>query len=240
MIDGTVLSGSSESVSGELRDVPWGAMLSSVLVQAELEGASRWIELPVSKFSDQGTNIAGEPTATLSFEDAVPVTVLGSVSEQHLRELLHRGAAMHSAMMAGALEQALQIAVGYVLERKQFGQPLAKFQAIQHQLAVMATEVAASTRSVDQMQMTEGVPSDLDVAIAKARVGEAVGLSTDTAHQVMGAMGYTREHHLNYLTRRLWLWRDQFGHETFWQSEIGKHFLSANQADLWTQITDLS
>ena len=50
-------------------------------------------------------------------------------------------------MMAGALEQALQIAVGYVLERKQFGQPLAKFQAIQHQLAVMATEVAASTRS---------------------------------------------------------------------------------------------
>ena len=93
---------------------------------------------------------------------------------------------------------------------------------------------------VDQMQMTEGVPSDLDVAIAKARVGEAVGLSTDTAHQVMGAMGYTREHHLNYLTRRLWLWRDQFGHETFWQSEIGKHFLSANQADLWTQITDLS
>ena len=102
-----------------------------------------------------------------------------------------------------------------MLERKQFGQPLAKFQAIQHQLAVMATEVAASTRSVDQMQMTEDAPSDLDVAIAKARVGEAVGVSTDTAHQVMGAMGYTREHHLNYLTRRLWLWRDQFGHETF-------------------------
>ena len=87
-----------------------------------------------------------------------------------------------------------------MLERKQFGQPLAKFQAIQHQLAVMATEVAASTRSVDQMQMTEDAPSDLDVAIAKARVGEAVGVSTDTAHQVMGAMGYTREHHLNYLT----------------------------------------
>ncbi len=240
VIDGAVLSGSSESISGELRDVPWGAMLSSVLVRAELEGASCWIELSVSKSSDQGTNIAGEPTATLSFDGAAPMAVLGSVSEQHLRELLHRGAAMHSAMMAGALEQALQIAVGYVLERKQFGQPLAKFQAIQHQLAVMATEVAASTRSVDQMQMTEDAPSDLDVAIAKARVGEAVGASTDTAHQVMGAMGYTREHHLNYLTRRLWLWRDQFGHESFWQSEIGKHFLSANQADLWTQITDLS
>ena len=89
-----------------------GAMLSSVLVRAELEGASCWIELSVSKSSDQGTNIAGEPTATLSFDGAAPMAVLGSVSEQHLRELLHRGAAMHSAMMAGALEQALQIAVG--------------------------------------------------------------------------------------------------------------------------------
>ena len=240
VIDGAVLSGSGKSVSGELQDVPWGAMLSSVLVQAEFEAGSCWIELAVSKSSDHGTNIAGEPTATLSFDSSAPMAVLGSVSEQHLREILHRGAAMHSAKMAGALEQALQIAVGYVLERKQFGQPLAKFQAIQHQLAVMATEVAASVRSVDQMQMTEDAPSDLDVAIAKARVGEAVCVSTDTAHQVLGAMGYTREHHLNYLTRRLWLWRDQFGHETFWHSEIGRHFLSANQADLWTQITDLS
>jgi len=53
-------------------------------------------------------------------------------------------------------------------------------------------------------------------------------------------LGDTREHHLNYLTRRLWVWRDRFGYETEWQQRIGEYFLSANQADLWMQITELS
>ena len=240
VVDTERLTGRDGTFSGSLNNIPWGPFLERVLVAADTSSGIVWVEMPVGEFEDQPSSLAGEPTATLRFDEVAPVRVLGPFMEQHQRELLHRGAAMHASLMAGALEQSLEIAVGYVLERKQFGQPLAKFQAIQHQLAVMATHVAASTRSVDQLQMRDEAPSDLDVAIAKARVGEAVGLSTDTAHQVMGAMGYTREHHLNYLTRRLWVWRDRFGHETEWQQRIGEYFLSANQADLWMQITELS
>ena len=240
VVEGANLVEQDSVFSGELRDVLWGPCLKRVLVEAQTSKGLCWVEIPVGERDDQPASLAGEPMATLRFNGAEATKVFGQVTDQHRNEILHRGAAMHAALMAGALEQSLEIAVGYVLERKQFGQPLAKFQAIQHQLAVMATHVAASTRSVEQLQMRDDAPSDLDIAIAKARVGEAVGLSTDTAHQVMGAMGYTREHHLNYLTRRLWVWRDRFEHETQWQQRIGEHFLSSNQADLWAQITELS
>ncbi len=65
---------------------------------------------------------------------------------------------------------------------------------------------------------------ELDIAIGKARIGEAVSICTDIAHQVHGAMGYTLEHSLNHRTRRLWSWREEYGNEREWQKIVGRHF----------------
>ena len=43
--------------------------------------------------------------------------------------------------------------------------------------------------------------------------GEAAGIGAAIAHQMHGAIGFTQEHQLHYLTRRLWSWRDEFGNE---------------------------
>ena len=74
---------------------------------------------------------------------------------------------------------------------------------------------------------TAGDDFDFAVAIAKARAGEAAGKVAEVCHQVHGAMGFTQEHPLHFATRRLWSWRDEFGHETFWQERIGRMVCSA-------------
>ena len=148
------------------------------------------------------------------------------------------GAATRAVMMAGALEAALEATVGYALERKQFGKPIGKFQAIQQQLAVFSTQVAASTRAAETLMVSEEL-LEVDVAIAKARIGEAAGIGAEIAHQVFGAIGYTKEHGLNHLTRRLWVWRDEYGHEGFWQAHLGHLLLANSNASLWHQVTEL-
>ena len=124
--------------------------------------------------------------------------------------------------MAGALESSLQMSVQYAMERSQFGRPISKFQAIQHQLADLAGESAASTMAAHAVASAFDPLKETDIAIGKARIGEAVSICTDIAHQVHGAMGYTMEHSLNHRTRRLWSWRDDYGSERFWQKQVGQ------------------
>ena len=66
------------------------------------------------------------------------------VNHTTLRE---RGALLRSVAMAGALERALELAVGYAGERSQFGRKIGQFQAIQQELARFAGEVAAAVAS---------------------------------------------------------------------------------------------
>jgi acyl-CoA dehydrogenase len=124
------------------------------------------------------------------------------------------------------------------MERQQFGRPIAQFQAIQQQLAVLAGEVAACQRAADSLNDALVSLNRLDIAIAKARISEAVGAATEIAHQVHGAMGYTMEHGLNLRTRRLWCWRDEYGNEGYWQQAIGRFVVSKGAENAWQTVTD--
>jgi acyl-CoA dehydrogenase len=69
------------------------------------------------------------------------------------------------------------------------------------------------------------------------RAGEAAGLGASIAHQVHGAIGFTYEHTLHFLTRRLWSWRAEFGAEREWAVELGRA-MSVRGADaLWPTLT---
>ena len=57
------------------------------------------------------------------------------------------------------------------------------------------------------------------------------------AHQVHGAMGFTREYPLQVFTRRLWTWRDDFGSETQWAEELGAMVAAGGADDYWACLT---
>ena len=153
------------------------------------------------------------------------------------------GALMRSAQMAGAIEAVLDMTVQYARERQQFGKPIGSFQAIQHQLAVLAGHAAAATRAVDQgFERIAASGGDTDVmlfeaAVAKIRCGEAASAAASIAHQTHGAIGFTDEHRLHYFTRRLWSWRSEFGSSGWWSERLGRQVASAGNDAFWPMVT---
>jgi hypothetical protein len=182
-------------------------------------------------------NLAGEPRDAASFDLVLPDGAAAPVPTAYDAALLFcLGAACRSAQMAGALEGTLELAVQYANDRVQFGRPLAKFQAIQHQLALLAEQVAATRVAADAACASlaaGGGDAEIAVAAAKIRAGEAAGKGTDYAHQVHGAIGFTAEHRLHHLTRRLWSWRDEFGTETHWSMALGRRVAAGGAEGLW-------
>ena len=230
-------SGAGYSVSGTARRVPWGAQCAQVVVVGECEGKPVvGIAATSGLAGATEKNLAGEPRTVLEFKSAplIAAAELAGAGER----LVAEGALLRSVQMAGALERTLEYALLYANERVQFGRAIGKFQAIQHLLAVLAGQVAASSAAADAaVEASAGGPDDFMVAVAKARIGEAAGRAGEIAHQVHGAMGYTREHNLHYSTRRLWSWRDEFGNETHWQVRLGRMIAAQGADALWPRLT---
>lgn len=150
-------------------------------------------------------------------------------------------ALIRSALIAGALERILALAVDWANTRKQFGRAIGKFQAVQQQLAAMAGEVAAvnvavsqAARAVDARGLAEAA---FEIGCAKIVAGEAATMGAATVHQVFAAIGITEDHELHHFTRRLWSWREEGGTERFWAAEIGRAALARGGARLWPDIT---
>ncbi len=118
----------------------------------------------------------------------------------------------------------------YAQDRVQFGRPLGKFQAVQQNLAVLAGQAAAAVAAADlAAEAVADRVKFLPIAAAKARAGEAAGIAAAIAHQVHGAIGFTAEHDLHFLTRRLWSWRDEFGKDSAWNRLLGRHMAQAGR-----------
>jgi alkylation response protein AidB-like acyl-CoA dehydrogenase len=97
--------------------------------------------------------------------------------------------------------------------------------------------VAAAVRSADAaVDAIDSDRFDLEVAAAKARVGEAAGVCAEIAHQVHGAMGFTHEHQLHHFTRRVWAWRDELGNDTYWRRRLGEHIAGLGPEAVWSFI----
>jgi alkylation response protein AidB-like acyl-CoA dehydrogenase len=101
---------------------------------------------------------------------------------------------------AGALDEA----VAYARQRVQFGQPIASFQAIQHMLANMATDVEAARALIYQTAKTidAGEKSFAKIsAMSKLFASEVAMRVTTDAVQVMGGYGYMREYPVEKMMR---------------------------------------
>jgi alkylation response protein AidB-like acyl-CoA dehydrogenase len=215
--------------------VPWGAAAEGV---AFVSGSSLRLAGRNHARFEPGASLAGEPRDVLTaIDDARSAPLPNTVSADLLRGI---GALLRAAQMAGAMEAALGLATGYANDRVQFGRPIGKFQAIQQQLALLAEEAAAALVAVESaaISVAEGRSSaEFALPAAKIRAGEAAGAVAEIAHQVHGAIGFTEEHSLHYLTRRLWSWRDEFGDEAYWAALLGRRIAAVGSAGLWPLIT---
>lgn len=132
-------------------------------------------------------------------------------------------AALVAARMAGAMEAVQAMTLEWANTRRQFGREIGKFQAIQHQIAVMA-EAAMAARMAAQLAF-EGEPLAIEprrAGLAKIRAGEAAQLVASIAHAVHGAIGVSREHALHGFTGALHHWRLAHGGEAWWARRLGR------------------
>ena len=235
---GHVTIGADGKLAGRARDVPFARNAAHIAVLAR-RGDDRAVALVAASSlpMSQGTSLAGEPRDDVSFDGVVPETVQPVSIDQD--QLVGFGAAVRSQQIAGALEKILEQSVQYALDREQFGRPIAKFQAVQHNLATLAGEVAAASAAADAAAEACSLPEIVmsEIAIAKVRGGEAAGTGAAIAHQVHGAMGFTYEHSLHHATRRLWSWREEFGNEAVWAARLGRMVAERGADELWPFIT---
>jgi acyl-CoA dehydrogenase len=234
--------GGGWALSGRASRVPWGARAEHVVVVAD-GGGSPMVALVAGggAKAEADASLAREPRDTLSWS-AAPVVAAAPLRGRLGRQPVWAGGALvRSAQMAGGLEFLLAQSAKYVTERKQFGRPLAAFQAIQQNLALLAGHTAAAGMAAQQAfhavdRAGEGGDVSFEIAVAKVRTGEAAGLGAGIAHQAHGAIGFTYEHSLHFVTRRLWSWRAEFGAESHWSVALGREVAARGADALWPHM----
>jgi acyl-CoA dehydrogenase len=225
-------------LQGSAARVPWGANVDNVLLYARTSsGVGHFVLLPRGTVATQTRrNLAFEPRDSFVFTGtSVPKSAVRPATMAE--GLLPFGALVRAQQIVGAMESCLDHSIGYAMERKQFGRPIGKFQAIQQMLADAAGQYAAASAAADLAAAAFGTQDfTFSVAIAKARTSEAAGKIAEVSHQVHGAMGFTQEHPLHFATRRLWSWRDEFGNDAYWQEQIGRLVCSRGGQALWPML----
>ncbi|CAN5238141.1 acyl-CoA dehydrogenase family protein [soil metagenome] len=203
--------------------VPYGVMADFVLAN----DGDILLLLPCAAAQRQATGVHSSLTASLTWSDDS-----GAIRSPQGGMLLPAfAAALHAALLSGAMNRVFEMTLQYCNDRNQFGKSLGKFQAVQHQLSVMAEHTAAASIAAETaFHCTGKTPSLLAAAMAKSRTSEAAVLVAATAHALHGAIGVTEEYDLQLLTRRLHEWRMAHGSEAYWNRVVGELVLKGEMS----------
>jgi alkylation response protein AidB-like acyl-CoA dehydrogenase len=200
--------------------VPFGAIADHVVAA----DGDQLVLLDATTARRDAFDIEGSQVASLVWDTSHHKQLLAGDA----RALVPMTAAVLAALMAGAMVRVFKMTLQYCNDRQQFGRPLGKFQAVQHQLSVMAEKVAAVSIAAEAAFETHSrTPTPLRAANAKAVASEAVPLLADTAHALHGAIGVTEEYDLQLYTRRLREWRWAHGAESYWNQYVGNAVLAS-------------
>lgn len=164
--------------------------------------------------------------------------IAGLIMDAAPGDPMEQGAFAKACLAAGALDRILKMAIDYVNTREQFGHPLAKFQAVQQSLAILAVEAAAvnSAGAGAALALDHGAAA-FEIAAAKLRTNQAIGRGTAIAHQAHGAIGFTQQYPLHPFTRRLNRWRTECGNDRYWSEKLGAEVVKLGGDGLWAEIT---
>jgi alkylation response protein AidB-like acyl-CoA dehydrogenase len=204
-----VVNGSKIFITNAGTDVTWGVTItartgddevSNVVVPNGTPGYE--ISPPMEKIGWRASD-----TRELSFADtAVPEgNLLGPRGEgfRQFLEILDGGRISVAAMGVGLAQGAYDLAFRYAQEREQFGQAIARFQAVQFKLADMATEIEAGRQLVYKAAWLkdQGRPFAKEAAMAKLYTGLLSNRAANDALQIHGGYGYMDEYAISRFYR---------------------------------------
>jgi hypothetical protein len=167
--------------------------ISAFLVPLKTPGVS------VGKHEDK-VGMRVSDTASLIFEDCQvgPDALLGKEGDGFIQamEILDGGRISIAALSVGIARGALDAALAYARERRQFGKPIAAFQAIRFKLADMATAVHAARLLTERAaeEKDRGGKTTLLSAQAKLYASEVAVRVGEDAVQVLGGYGYCKDY----------------------------------------------
>ena len=187
-----------------LSDDPGARGIGAVLIEKDSAGLSFGERERLMGFR-------GVPSADI-FLDGVEVPeenlIVPAGGFKNLMEAFDLERCGNATMCLGIAQSALDEALAYVQDRKQFGKPLIDFQAVQLKLAEMTMRVEASRQLIWRaaQNSADGLPSILDSSLAKCFSNEMVRDVVGAAMQVMGAYGYSKEFDMERRMRDGWGW----------------------------------
>jgi short-chain 2-methylacyl-CoA dehydrogenase len=211
----------------ELRDGDWIVNGSKIFITNAGTDITACVTITARTGDDEVSNII-VPNGTAGYEISKPMKKLGwrasdtrelsfkecAVPEANLLgprgrgfrqflEILDGGRISVAAMGVGLAQGAYDLAYAYARERKQFGQPISKFQAVQFKLADMATEVEAGRALVYKAAWLKDQGRDFALAAAQAKLytGELSNRAVNWALQIHGGYGYMDEYAISRLYR---------------------------------------
>jgi len=231
------------TLSGSAIGIPFAseAQHIAVLAQGEEGVVVALVAASDCRFGE-GQTLAGDPSNNVRFQRVKPLRYARTPFDLDQTNLMLMGSVSRSVQTAGALESILSLSVSYANERVAFERAIGKFQAIQHNLARLAGETAAAL-AVSGSAANTIIQSDsfdkgafLEAASAKIRCAEAATEAASIAHQVFGAIGFTKEHVLHRFTLRVLAWRDDFGSESYWANELGRHIAKYRAEEFWPMV----
>ena len=187
-----------------LDDDPGASAIGAVLVEKGASGLSFGPNESLMGFR-------GIPSADLNFDDCVvPLdnVIVPAGGFKKLMEAFDLERCGNATMALGQASGALEDVIAYVQERKQFGKPLAEFQAVQMKLADMQMKVEAARLLIWRAAANaeRGLPSVLDSSVGKCFANSIAREVTGDALQLMGAYGYSKEFPMERRLRDSWGW----------------------------------
>ncbi|MGY8524310.1 acyl-CoA dehydrogenase family protein [Paracidovorax citrulli] len=134
---------------------------------------------------------------------------------------------LHCPTMIGLARQALRHTIAYAHARRQFGGPISRFQAIQHMIADMATALYACEQMVLATAARADAGEDIrtEASMCKLFVSERCFEIADKAVQIHGNVGVTRNHPVEFIFRRLRMYRIVTGTSEIQRNTVAKGVL---------------
>jgi acyl-CoA dehydrogenase len=232
------------TLSGRAANIPFAREAQHFAVLAHgLKGVTIVLVAAKDCRREEDENLAGEPADNLVFDKTMTLKTGAAPKGFDQTSLMLMGCVARSLQIAGSLQYMLTRSVNYSQERTAFEKKISKFQAVQHNLAKLAGETAAAVAAAGSAAETISTGAAwgdettfLEATAAKIRCAEAAGTGSAIAHQVHGAIGFTKEYVLHRFSLRTLGWRDDFGNESYWAVELGNMVARHGADDLWPLV----
>jgi alkylation response protein AidB-like acyl-CoA dehydrogenase len=231
-------AGNGFKLSGKKQFVVQGASADMLIVAARTAGAAGEtdgltlfaVERNAAGLSTEATRLVDSSMAAHLTLDGVEVTadaVIGDVDGgwATLSKILDAGRVGAAAEMVGVGSGAMEMTFDYLKQRKQFGQLIGEFQALQHRAAHLYGEIEGARSIVLKAQnlLDEGhANAEQYVAAAKAKAGLACNLAVREGVQMHGGMGMTDEYDIGLYMKRDRSLNEFFGDTYFHADRVAK------------------